>query len=426
MNLQQRDLQAVWHPFTQMKINGNALPIIKGEGVYLFNENGNKYIDAIASWWVNIHGHSHPYIAEKIFQQLQTLEHVMFAGFTHEPAIKLAERLLKLLPQNHTKIFYSDNGSTAVEVALKMAFQYWYNQGLEKNDIVAFHNSYHGDTFGAMSVSQRSAYTIPFTPNLFDVNFIDTPVLGKEAQAMQQLENLIQHKKIAAFIFEPLVQGAEGMIMYNETALDSLIALCKKHHVLCIADEVMTGFARTGRMFASDYLLNKPDIICMSKGITGGTMALGATSCTEEIYEAFYSDDRLKTFFHGHSYTANPIACAAANASLDLFQEDATCDGVALIRENHEAFLKKLAHYPLAGNPRSKGTILAFEYLNDYDTSYFNPERDDIYDFFLRKNIILRPLGNTIYIMPPYCIKKEELEQVYQAIEQLLDIKEIK
>ncbi len=419
-NLQQRDLQSVWHPFTQMKLESNAIPIVKGEGVYLYDENGTKYIDGISSWWVNTHGHAHPYIAQKVFEQLNTLEHVIFAGFTHEPAVRLAERLLKLLPEKHSKIFYSDNGSTAVEVALKMAFQYWYNQGIEKYDIVAFQNSYHGDTFGAMSVSQRSAYTHPFSPNLFDVNFIETPVTGKEAIALQQLNNIIQHKKVAAFIFEPLVQGAEGMIMYEPEALDNLIALCKENNILCVADEVMTGFARTGRMFASDYLAHKPDIICMSKGITGGTMALGATSCTEAIYQMFWSDDKLKTFFHGHSYTANPVACAAALASLDLFKQDETCNGIAMIRAMHEQFVAKLKTYNNVGNPRSKGTIIAFEYLTSEDKSYFHSERDTIYEFFLSKNILLRPLGNTVYIMPPYCINEIELKTIYDAIEEFL------
>jgi adenosylmethionine-8-amino-7-oxononanoate aminotransferase len=419
-NLQERDLQSVWHPFTQMKLESNAIPIVKGEGVYLYDENGKQYIDGISSWWVNTHGHAHPYIAQKVFEQLNTLEHVIFAGFTHEPAVRLAERLLKLLPATNSKIFYSDNGSTAVEVALKMAFQYWYNQGIEKYDVVAFKNSYHGDTFGAMSVSQRSAYTNPFSPNLFDVNFIETPVAGEEANALQQLQEIIQHKKVAAFIFEPLVQGAEGMVMYEPEALDSLIALCKENNILCIADEVMTGFARTGRMFASDYLINKPDIISMSKGITGGTMALGATSCTEAIYQMFWSDDKLKTFFHGHSYTANPVACAAALASLDLFQQDATCNGIVLIRKMHETFLQKLNTYKNVGNARSRGTILAFEFLTTEDKSYFHSERDTIYEFFLEKGILLRPLGNTIYIMPPYCINETELNSIYEAIEAFL------
>jgi adenosylmethionine-8-amino-7-oxononanoate aminotransferase len=420
-NLQARDLASVWHPFTQMKINGNAIPIVKGEGIYLFDEAGNKYIDAISSWWVNTHGHANSYIAQKVFEQLNTLEHVIFAGFTHKPAVELAERLLQFLPSQHSKIFYSDNGSTAVEVALKMAFQFWYNQGAEKNIVIAFKNSYHGDTFGAMSVSQRSAYTQPFNKNLFHVEFIDSPVAGKEENTITQIKQLLHNQNVAAFIFEPLVQGAEGMVMYESDILDKLIGLCNEQKILCIADEVMTGFARTGKMFASDYLSNKPDIICMSKGITGGTMALGATSCTEDVYSKFWSDDRLKTFFHGHSYTANPVACAAALASLDLFEKDETCNGVSLIRTEHEKFINEIKHLSNVGNARCRGTIMAFEYITGEEKSYFHSERDDIYEFFLSKNIILRPLGNTIYFMPPYCINKEELHIVYNAISDFLN-----
>jgi adenosylmethionine-8-amino-7-oxononanoate aminotransferase len=420
MTLQERDLQSVWHPFTQMKLESHSIPIIKGEGVYLIDENGKRYIDAIASWWVNIHGHAHPYIAQKVFEQLNTLEHVIFAGFTHEPAVQLAERLLKLLPESHTKMFYSDNGSTAVEVAVKMAFQFWHNRGEEKPHIIAFRNGYHGDTFGAMSVSGRSAYTQPFTHHLFDVCFIDEPTQGNEQSTKEQLAQILKTNKVAAFIFEPLVMGASGMLMYEPEILDELIALCKDAGVLTIADEVMTGFARTGRMFATDYLTNKPDIICLSKGITGGTMALGATTCTEAIYSAFYSDDKLKTFFHGHSYTANPVACAAALASLDLFQQEAACNGVVRITKAHERFLLKLKQHDKAGNARMRGTILAFDLITSEENSYFHTERDAIYRFFLEKGILLRPLGNTIYIMPPYCITEAELDTVYNAISALL------
>jgi adenosylmethionine---8-amino-7-oxononanoate aminotransferase len=274
MSLQQRDLRSVWHPFTQMKLEGISIPIVKGAGTFLIDENGRQYIDAIASWWVNLHGHAHPYIAQKVYEQLVTLEHVIFAGFTHEPAVQLAERLLQQLPANHSKIFYSDNGSTAVEVGLKMAFQYWHNQGNERNEIIAFSHAYHGDTFGAMSVSERSEYTHPFSENLFKVGFIEVPVKGNESTSKEQMKTLLSSGKVAAFIFEPLVLGASGMMMYEPAELDELISICKEADVLTIADEVMTGFGRTGQMFATDYLTNKPDIICMSKGITGGTMAL--------------------------------------------------------------------------------------------------------------------------------------------------------
>lgn len=420
MNLQQRDYRCIWHPFTQMKLEPYAIPVVKGEGIYLIDENGKKYIDAVSSWWVNIHGHTHPYIARKVCEQLHQLEHVLFAGFTHQPAIELAERLLSWMPETHSRIFYSDNGSTAVEVALKMAYQYWHNQHIARTEIVAYHNSYHGDTFGAMSVSGRSAYTRPFLSKLFDVIYVDAPEKGNELTSLHQLKNVIDNYAVAAFIFEPLVQGAEGMRMYDATVLDEQIALCQKAGIICIADEVMTGFGRTGKMFASDYLNNKPDIICLSKGITGGFMALGATSCTEAIYQAFYSDDRLKTFFHGHSYTANPLACTAAVANLDLFELENTFICIDRISKAHREFCVELQFCPRVKNPRCTGTILAFELISSQPDSYFNPQRDEIYQFFLDRGIILRPLGNTIYVMPPYCITSEELEVVYDAVRQLV------
>ncbi|MGZ6523430.1 MAG: aminotransferase class III-fold pyridoxal phosphate-dependent enzyme, partial [Bacteroidia bacterium] len=264
MDIQERDKNAVWHPFTQLKTAPLPIAIVKGQGAYFYDESGKRYIDGIASWWVNIHGHCHPYLTKKISEQLQTLEHAIFSGFTHEPAVQLAERLLKRLPENQSKIFYSDNGSTAVEVALKMAFQYWSNQSISKTKIIAFENGYHGDTFGGMSVGARNAFNLPFSKLLFDVIHIPLPVKGKEPDAIEALKNALKQNDIAAFIFEPLVQGAGGMVMYSEKILTELIALCRTKNVITIADEVMTGFGRTGKFFASDHLDHKPDIICMS------------------------------------------------------------------------------------------------------------------------------------------------------------------
>ncbi|MBS1640080.1 MAG: adenosylmethionine--8-amino-7-oxononanoate transaminase, partial [Bacteroidetes bacterium] len=319
MNLIERDKKVIWHPFTQQKNMLPPIPIIKGKNSILFDENENKYIDAISSWWVTLHGHSNTYIAEKLYQQALQLEQVIFAGFTHEPAIALAEKLLAILPGDFSKIFYSDNGSTSTEVALKMAIQYWWNKhslSTTRNKILAFKNSYHGDTFGAMSVSDRSVFTLAFHNLLFEVIFIDTPTKNN----IEEIQLTIQQhaNEIAAFIYEPLVQGAGGIKMYDAELLNNILSTVKEHNIICIADEVMTGFGRTGKLFASEYIKIKPDIICLSKGLTGGTMALGVTACTTDIYNAYVTDNKLKTFFHGHSFTANPLACTAALASLDL------------------------------------------------------------------------------------------------------------
>lgn len=417
MSLVERDKQSIWHPYTQMKTAQDPVPIVRGEGVYLFDDKGKRYIDAVSSWWVNIHGHAHAYIAKKVSEQLNRLEHAIFAGFTHEPAVELAEKLLRILPGKQSKIFYSDNGSTAVEVAIKMAIQFWHNQGQEKNKIIVFEHAYHGDTFGSMSVSARSAFTAAFDKMLFEVIPIPLPTAGNEQKSLLALEEAIyENKDIAGFIFEPLVLGAGGMLMYEATALDKLVGFCKKNEILCIADEVMTGFGRTGKLFACDHLMQTPDIICLSKGITGGTMALGATACIEEIYNAFLSENKLKTLFHGHSYTANPVACAASLASYDLLISEETHKSLARISAQHKDFSKRLEVCENIENIRCTGTILAFDIKTKEGVSYFNSVRDEIYNYFLSEGIILRPLGNTLYIMPPYCISENDLELIYSCV----------
>ncbi|MGF7039521.1 adenosylmethionine--8-amino-7-oxononanoate transaminase [Mucilaginibacter lappiensis] len=419
MNLTERDLKVIWHPYTQMKTAAPPIGIVRGEGTCLFDEQGKKYIDAVSSWWVNIHGHAHPYIAQKVSEQLHKLEHVIFAGFTHEGAIELAERLLAILPDNQQKAFYSDNGSTAIEVAIKMCLQYWLNNGDQRTKIIAFKNAYHGDTFGAMAVSGRSAFTAAFDSLLFEVEFIDTP----NKDNMESLKAQISHLKseTACFVFEPLVQGSGGMLMYDAGYLNRLMAHCRQENVLMIADEVFTGFGRTGKPFASNHVQVQPDIMCFSKGLTGGTMALGLTTCTQQIYDAFLSDDRLKTLFHGHSFTANPIACAAALASLDLFLEPATAANISRIETSHRQFAAKIQHHPKIKVVRQTGTIVAMEWETGDNTSYFNSLRDKLYQYFLAEGIILRPLGNIIYILPPYCITNAELDYVYSKIEQALE-----
>jgi len=421
MSLTERDLKVIWHPYTQMKTASPPIPIVSGKGACLFDENGKKYIDAVSSWWVNIHGHAHPYIAQKVSEQLKKLEHVIFAGFTHEGAVELAERLLQILPANQQKAFYSDNGSTAVEVAIKMCLQYWHNQGENRTKIIAFKNAYHGDTFGAMAVSGRSAFTAAFDSLLFEVEFIDLPDQSNLQNLKSQISNL--KSNTACFIFEPLVQGAGGMLMYEARYLDELMAHCRAEDVLLIADEVFTGFGRTGRRFACDYVTEQPDIMCFSKGLTGGTMAFGLTTCSQKIYDAFLSDDRLKTLFHGHSYTANPIACAAALASLDIFLDPATMENITRIENAHQQFALKIKDHPKIKTTRQTGTILAMEWETGTDTSYFSSLRDTLYNYFLEAGIILRPLGNIIYILPPYCITDGELNYIYSKIEQsLIDI----
>jgi adenosylmethionine-8-amino-7-oxononanoate aminotransferase len=419
MNLVERDLKVIWHPYTQMKTALPPIPIVRGEGACLFDENGKCYIDAVSSWWVNIHGHAHPYIAKKVAEQLNKLEHVIFAGFTHPMAIELAERLLQILPSNQQKVFYSDNGSTAVEVAIKMCLQYWHNKGTPRTKILALKNAYHGDTFGAMAVSGRSAFTAAFDSMLFEVEFIDLP----DQSNLQSLTSHISDLKsqLACFIFEPLVQGASGMLMYEAEYLDQLMAYCRNEDVLLIADEVFTGFGRTGRPFACDHLLTQPDIMCFSKGLTGGTMALGLTTCTQHIYDAFLSDDRLKTLFHGHSYTANPVACSAAVASLDLFLETATIENIQRIEKKHKQFALKIKDHTRIRITRQTGTILVMEWETGSDTSYFDSLRDKLYQYFLDAGIILRPLGNILYILPPYCITDEQLSYIYSKIESALE-----
>ena len=424
MNLIERDKQFIWHPFTPQKNRPDPIAIVKGSGSLLFDDTGKSYIDAISSWWVTLHGHAHPYIAENLYRQALTLEQVIFAGFTHQPAVDLAERLLALLPPQFSRIFYSDNGSTSTEVALKMAIQYWWNQPgiparkkLRRNKILAFKNSYHGDTFGAMSVSDRSVFTRAFHDLLFEVVFIDTPTAENLPALQSTIQNLGQN--IAAFIYEPLVQGAGGIKMYDAGLLNKLLQVIKQQEIICIADEVMTGFGRTGHLFASEYVELKPDIICLSKGLTGGTMALGVTACTNRIYDAYVQDDKLKTFFHGHSFTANPLACTAALASLDLLQKQECQEKIRWITGQHVLFGRQLQQIQGIRNIRALGTIIAFEMAYGTD-EYLNDIGAIITQKALQQGVYLRPLGNTVYIMPPYCITNEELASVYSTLLSIL------
>jgi len=419
MTLVERDKAVIWHPYTQMKNALPNIPIVRGEGAHLFDQAGKKYIDAVSSWWVNIHGHSHPHIAKKVAEQLQVLEHVIFAGFTHEPAVLLAERLLPLLPGKQEKVFYSDNGSTAVEVAIKMCLQFWTNTSKPpRTKIIAFKDAYHGDTFGAMSVSGRSIFTDPFKSLLFDVEFIDLPNAQNIAQLISKINYL--SNEVACFIFEPRVLGAGGMLMYEGEFLDQLLATCHKHGILTIADEVMTGFGRTGRLFSCEGLENKPDIFCLSKGLTGGTMPLGVTTCNNKIFDAFLSEDKLKTLYHGHSFTANPVSIAASLASLDILLDPKTMENIQRIGDKHKAFSKIIAGNPKLKDIRQTGTILVMEWETGGSTSYLSELRNKLYLYFLERGVILRPLGNILYILPPYVISDDDLDHIYQTIQQAL------
>lgn len=416
----EKDQNHVWHPFTALQGGHEPIFISSATGIYLHTNDGRKIIDGISSWWVNLHGHSHPAIAKAIAKQAQKLEHVIFAGFTHEPGIQLAENLLNILPKHFSKVFFSDNGSTAVEVGIKLAIQFWKNQGITKNKIIALEGAYHGDTFGAMAVGDRGAFTAPFHGHLFHVDFIEFPAEEKEQRILDQFTNLVQSGEVAAFIFEPLVQAAGGMRIYSAQLLDKLLAIAKEHKVITIADEVFTGFGRTGKLFAIDHLIHKPDIISLSKGITGGSLPLSVTVCSAEIVNVFQSNEIHKTFFHGHSFTANPISCAAANASYQLLLSEECQKQIDLISKNHIQFIERIKSNKWISQSHSLGTILSLELNTENQTSYFNQIRSKLYDFFLNRNILLRPLGNVLYFLPPYCITQNELNLVYDAIEEFL------
>jgi adenosylmethionine-8-amino-7-oxononanoate aminotransferase len=421
MTFEELDRKNIWHPFEPLQGPRQPIFISSADGVYLNTLDGRKIIDAVSSWWVNIHGHANAYIADAIAAQAKKLEHVIFAGFTHAPAITLSKNLLSVLPANQQKIFFSDNGSTAVEVALKMSFQYWHNKGVKKKKVIAIDGAYHGDTFGSMSVGERGIFTKPFQDYLFDTSFLDFPEHDNQ-RTIEQFLGLIKDAEVGTFIFEPLVQGAAGMKMYGAETLDKLISIAQSNDVICIADEVFTGFGRTGKLFASNHLKEQPDIIVLSKGLTGGALPLGVTSCSEKITEAFQTDDFSKTFFHGHSYTGNPLSCAAENASFELLMKPECLENIGRISRHQESFAKRIIDHQQVINARSLGTILAIEIKSSGATAYDNEIRSRIYPFFLERNILLRPLGNVIYVVPPYVITEDELQKIHNVIEEFLNL----
>ena len=421
MTLTEKDQKYLWHAYTQHKTSDAPIAITKGKDALLWDEKGNTYIDAIASWWVNPYGHSNERLAKKAYEQLTSLEHVLFGGFTHQPACDLAETLLKILPKNQSKIFFSDNGSTAVEVAVKIALQYYYNQGEKRTTFIAFEEAFHGDTFAAMAVSGISLYTTAFQGQLLDVVRIPIPEKGKEKECKERLEEVLSEYNCAGFIFEPLVLGAAGMRMYAPEVLDELIQICRKHKVLTLADEVMTGFGKTGKNFACDYLKEMPDMICLSKALTGGTIPLSVTSTTEAIYNAFYSDDISKALFHGHTFMANPTGCAIALESLKILQEAPMQANLKRIHAKHQAFASKMDKHPKVARTRTLGVIFALDLEVPNTGEYYGSIRNELYKYYISHGVILRPVYHTIYVLPPYIITDEQLDKVYHIIEESIE-----
>lgn len=411
----------IWHPFTQHALQSEMVKVVRGEGAYLFTADGRRIIDAISSWWVVTHGHCHPHIVRAIQQQAEQLNQIIFAGHTHEPAEAVAAELLKLAPKGLDYVFFSDSGSTSVEVALKMALGYWHNIGEPRTRIVVMQHSYHGDTIGAMSVGARGVFNAAYGPLLFDVTTVPFPFNGQEQATLDALEAAVRDEKPAAFIVEPLIAGAGGMLMYPAWALKEMKRICEASGVLFIADEVMTGWGRTGTLFACEQADVSPDIACYSKGLTGGSLPLAVTLCRSEIFEAHFSHDRSRTFFHSSSYTANPVACAAAKANIDLWQNDSVRARVATVAAMQERSLAPFRADERFRNVRRTGTITALE-LEVRDAGYLAGIGPKLLAFFGNRDLLLRPLGNTIYVMPPYCITQDDLDEIYAAIMEAADL----
>lgn len=420
--LGKKDREFVWHPFTQMQTAKAPLNIVEAKDTWLIADDGKRYLDVNSSWWVNIHGHGNAYIGNAIAEQFKKIDHVIFAGATHPKAVELAERVAQILPQKLSKVFFSDDGSTAVEVALKMAMQYFYNKGASRKRVLALDGAYHGDTFGAMSIGQRGYFNKPFEHFFFDVDFLEFPTVDRESEILKHAADLFESNEFACLIIEPLVQGSAGMRMYSPQFLDQLTHLAQENGVIVIFDEIMTGWGRTGNLFAMDYCTHKPDIVCLSKGLTGGVLPLGLTVATPEIYEGFLSDETAKALLHGHSFTGNALACAAACANLDLFEKNETTNKINDICRWNADFLNEIKNHPAIKEVRQQGTILAIELKVKEGSSYFASIRDHAYDYFLDHEILLRPLGNVLFINPPYSITLKEYEIFKTAMRDYCDL----
>lgn len=434
-SLQSDPQYPVWHPFTPLQGGAPELEVARAEGCTLHLANGTTLIDAVSSWWVNLHGHARPEIADAIAQQARELEQVIFAGFTHKPAVSLAHELLSMANAeqgNYAKVFYSDDGSTAIEVALKMCLQYWHNLGQNRRQVVALEGAYHGDTFGAMSMADRTPFNAPFDGHMFQVQLLPlvpcqdvyAPLSDADTATIQQMEQACSSGQVAVFIYEPLVQGSAGMRFYKLALLEALLTIAQKYGVLCIADEVMTGFSRTGPLLATHHIQDSklwPDLVCLSKGITGGFLPLGATLCTAAIQEAFRAPELTKTFFHGHSYTANPLACAAALASLDILNSKESRAARASLSTALAALCLEARDWKHTANARHLGHIMALEWSSASATDYFNEARHYLYQSFIKLGVLLRPLGNVVYVLPPYTLSEAEMKQVAAALRAVFD-----
>ena len=436
----EKDLKYLWHPYTQMKDCLTSPPILieKADGIKLYDADGNFYYDTIASWWCNVHGHNHPKIKAAIAKQLDSLEHVLFAGFTHKPAIRLAEKLVSITPVNLTKVFFSDNGSTAIETALKMSFQYWANSGKKgKTKFVSLDLAYHGDTVGAMSLGGDTIFNQRFAPLLFETFKAASPYcfrcpMNKQKyncniDCLGSLEEILEkhNAEIAAVIAEPLIMGAAGMLVYPAEYLTRAGRLAKKYDVHFVADEVAVGFGRTGKMFACEHADIEPDFMCLSKGITSGTLPFAAVLTTDEVYQAFYDDyEKQKTFYHGHTYTANPVGCAAALASLEIFEQEKTLEKINALLGGFHAQMEKFRNLTLVGDVRYCGMVGAVELVEDKKTKkpFDAAERISrrVFEAGLKENLILRPLGSVIYLCPPLCVTKTELDDILNRMFNVL------
>ena len=426
-----RDRSCIWHPFTQMKTAPDPLPVVGGDGAYLITEDGRRILDGISSWWVNVHGHCNPRVGRALAEQAQRLEHVMFAGCTHPPAVELAERLVQLLPERLNRVFFSDNGSTAVEVALKMAYQYWTNRGEpQRRTFLTLENAYHGDTVGAMSASHDSLFTASYAPLLFRVERVAVPqdylasmVPGNDGSATEPLAAIrsvleCRASECAAMIVEPMLQGAGGMHIWKAEFLRQVRELCDEFGLLLIADEVLTGFGRTGPMFACEHGPVVPDLTCLSKGLTCGYLPLAVTVASDSVYEAFLSDDRRKTFFHGHSFTANPLGCAVGLAGLDIFEEEGVLQRIQGIEARMRERLSQFVGRDYVRDVRQIGdvAIVEFEAGGDGYLSQLGPRMGAE---FLKRGVLLRPWGELLYFMPPYVISDREIDWVFDQIEEV-------
>jgi adenosylmethionine---8-amino-7-oxononanoate aminotransferase len=415
-----KPMSPIWHPFTQHAVQPESTLISRAEGAWLETADGRRIFDAISSWWVVTHGHRHPHIVQAIKSQVDRLDQVIFAGFTHEPAEELARRLVAITPPGLEYVFFSDSGSTSVEVALKMALGFWRHCGENRSRILALEGAYHGDTIGGMSIGARGVFNAPYDPLLFDVERLPFPSVGREQATLDALNTACRNGGIAALIVEPLILGAGGMLIYPPWVLSEMKRICQTHGVLFVADEVMTGWGRTGTLFACEQAAVTPDIGCYSKGLTGGSLPLAVTLCRADIFDAHYSTDRTRTFFHSSSYTANPIACAAALANLEIWQGEPVLERIARVTALQSERLDRFREDRRFANVRQIGTIAALDIVAS-DAGYMANIGPHLYQSFRARDLLVRPLGNTIYIMPPYCSGASELDLVYEAIGKIAD-----